>query len=90
MIKLTDEQSAAIQEHPEGVSCEDTRTQRVYWLVEEQVHQRAMQALKQQQDLDAIRQGLTQMKSSAGTPVQEAREQLAQELGFSVGAITID
>ena len=84
MVKLTDEQIAAIQLSPNGVSCEDTTTHRVYFLVDEQVHRRAMQALQQQQDLEAIRKGVAQMDAGSGTLLQDARQQLAQELGFSV------
>jgi hypothetical protein len=84
MVKLTKEQRIALQKNPEGVSCEDTTTDRVYVLVEEQIHRRAMHALKQQQDLDAIRRGVAQMEVGGGMPIQEARVQLAQELGFSV------
>ena len=43
-----------------------------------------MQALKQQQDLEAIRKGVAQMEAGGGTLLQDARQQLAQELGFSV------
>lgn len=84
MVKLTDEQRNALQKSPEGVSCEDTTTHRVYVLVEEQIHRRAMHALRQQQDLDAIRRGVAQMETGGGMPIQDARVQLAQELGFSV------
>jgi hypothetical protein len=84
MVKLTDEQIAAVQQSPNGVSCEDTTTHRVYFLVDEQVHRRAMQALKQQQDLEAIRKGVAEMEAGGGTLLQDARQQLAQELGFSV------
>jgi hypothetical protein len=85
MVKLTDEQIAAIQQSPNGVSCEDTTTHRVYFLVDEQFHRRAMQALKQQQDVEAIRKGVAQMEAGGGRLVQDVRQQLAQELGFSVG-----
>lgn len=84
MVKLTDEQIAAVQQSPNGVSCEDTTTHRVYFLVDEQVHRRAMQALKQHLDLEAIRKGVAQMDAGGGTLLQDARQQLAQEFGFSV------
>ena len=84
MVKLTDEQRVALQRSPEGISCEDTTTHRVYVLVDEQVHRQAMLALKQQQDLEAIRRGVAQMEAGGGIPIQDARIQLAQELGFSV------
>jgi hypothetical protein len=84
MIRISDEQRAALQRNPEGVSCEDTDSARTYFLVEESVHLRAMQALKHQQDLEAIRRGVAQMDAGSGTPVAEVRQQLARELGFSV------
>lgn len=74
MVKLTDEQIAAIQQSPNGVSCEDATTHRVYFLVDEQIHRRAMQALKQQQDLEAIRKGIAQMEAGGGTRLQDARQ----------------
>ncbi len=83
MVKLTDEQRVALQQSPDGISCEDTTTNRVYVLVEEQVHRRAMHALKQQQDLEAIRRGIAQMEAGGGLLIQDARIQLAQEFGFS-------
>ncbi|MEQ9407578.1 MAG: hypothetical protein RIK87_07605 [Fuerstiella sp.] len=83
MVKLTEEQRAALQQHPDGVPCEDVVSQRVYFIVDGDIHQRAMRALKQQQDLDAIREGIEQMQAGGGTPIAEAREQLARELGFS-------
>lgn len=86
MVKLTEEQRVALQQNPDGISCEDTTTRRVYFLVEEQIHRRAMQALKQQQDLEAIRRGVAQMEAGGGTSLQETREQLAQELGFSASS----
>ena len=83
MVKLTEEQRAALQQHPDGVACEDAASQRTYFLVDSDIHQRAMQALKQQQDLQAIREGIAQMQSGGGTRIADAREQQAEELGFS-------
>jgi len=50
MGKLTAEQRVALQEHPEGVACEDPKTQRVYFLVDSETYRRAIQAIKRQQD----------------------------------------
>jgi len=83
MIEISKEQRAALQQNPEGVSCEDTVSARTYFLVEESVHLRAMQALKSQQDLNAIRRGVAQMEAGSRTSVEEVRRQLARELGFS-------
>ncbi|HQX51671.1 MAG TPA: hypothetical protein PLR25_17260 [Planctomycetaceae bacterium] len=82
MVKLTEEQSAALQQSPDGITCEDMLSRRTYVLVDEQVHLRAMSALKQQQDLEAIRRGVAEMEAGGGTPLQEARIQLSKELGF--------
>ena len=43
-----------------------------------------MQALKHEQDLEAIRRGVAQMDAGSGTSVTDVRQQLARELGFSV------
>jgi len=83
MVKLSDEQREALEQSPDGISFEDTISRRTYVLVEEEVHRRAMEALKQQLDLEAIRRGVAQMEASGGMPVEDARRQLAQELGFS-------
>lgn len=83
MVQLSEEQRAALLQCPGEISCEDTITQRTYVLVEEAVHRRAMQALKQRQDLAAIRCGVVQMEAGGGIAVEDARRQLAQELGFS-------
>ena len=87
MVKLSDEQLEALEQSPDGISCEDTISRRTYVLVEEDVHRRAMQALKQQLDLEAIRRGVAQMEASGGMPVEDARRQLAQELGFSASGV---
>lgn len=83
MVKLTEEQRAALQQQPDGVACRDVASQRVYFLVDSEIHQRAMHALKQQQDLEAIREGVRQMEAGGGTPIAEARAELAAEFGFS-------
>ena len=83
MVKLTEEQRAALEQNPDGVACEDGATQRVCSLVDEQIDRRAMLALKEQQDLEAIRCGVAQMEVGGGIPLHECRERLGQELGFS-------
>ena len=80
MVKLTDEQIAAVKQNPEGVSCEDSTTHRLYFIVDEHFHRRALLALRQQEDLSAIRQAVAQMEAGSGTPIHEARQQLALEV----------
>ena len=64
---LTDEQIAAVKQNPEGVSCEDSTTHRLDFIVDEHFHRRALLALRQQHDLSAIRQAVAQMEAGAGT-----------------------
>ena len=45
-----------------------------------EIHQQAMQALKRQQDLEAIFQGVADMESGR-TQLEEARPELAVKLG---------
>ena len=60
----------------------DPATGRVYFLVDGQTHREAMQALRRQQDHDAIAEGIAQMEAGGGTPVAEADRQLRERLGF--------
>ena len=79
MVKLTDEQIAAVKQNPEGVSCEDSTTHRLYFIVDEHFHRRALLALRQQHDLSAIRQAVGQMEAGTRTPLYEDRQQLTLE-----------
>ncbi len=74
MVKLTDEQIAAVKQNPEGVSCEDSTTHRLYFIVDEHFHRRVLLALRQQHDLSAIRQAVAQMEAGTGIPLHEARQ----------------
>jgi hypothetical protein len=58
--QLTTEQSDALNQSDDPLSLVDPRTHRVYVLVDESVHQQAMDALQRQRDEDAaaIQQGL--------------------------------
>lgn len=52
--KLTAEQREALNEHPGPVAVEDEQTKRIYYLIGGEM----AEALRRQQDLDAIRAGL--------------------------------
>lgn len=71
--KLPDDISAALREQPDNCRVVDPATQRIYVLVDDETHAQAMQALRQQQDLDAIRTGLQQMQAGDTMPLAEAR-----------------
>jgi hypothetical protein len=55
--KLTDEQREAIRQR-ESVKVEDDKTRKVYFIVEGDLHDRAMQALEEHDARRAIRSGL--------------------------------
>lgn len=80
MVKLTEEQRAALQQQPEGVACEDAVTQRLYFLVDAELHQRAMDALRQVQDLTAIQQGISDMEAGRMMTVEESRARTEEAL----------
>ena len=73
MVKLTDEQRAALKASPDGIECEDTQTRRLYCLVDAEVHRRAMLALQQMQDVAAIQQGITDMEAGRVMTIDESR-----------------
>lgn len=77
--KLTKELAAALQATG-GNELEviDPDTERTYFLVDGDIHRRAMDALRRQQDHDAIAQGIAELESGDGLSVENAR-QLTQE-----------
>ena len=60
----------------------DPSTNRTYTIVDSEIHRRAMEALRCQQDRDAIRQGLAEMEAGLGRPVDEAFAEMRSRLGF--------
>ena len=84
---LTKEQTAALLATEDGeLEVVDPETQRRYFVVEAEVHRQAMEALRRQQDRDAIAQGIREMEAGLGIPLEEARrltrEMLAMEPGL--------
>ena len=72
---LTNEQSDALQQSGEPLPVVDPRTQRVYVLVDQLIHDQAMDALKRQQleDEAAIREGLEDAKCGRVMTIEESR-----------------
>jgi predicted transcriptional regulator len=79
--KLTEELSAAVASNDNGslevVNPHDNRT---YFIVEGSVHQQAMDALRRQQDHDAIAEGIAQMEAGEGKPLNDAFEDIRVRL----------
>jgi hypothetical protein len=73
--QLTTEQSDALNQSDDPLSLVDPRTHRVYVLVDQSVHQQAMDALQRQRDEDAaaIQQGLNDMHAGRGMSLDESR-----------------
>ncbi len=58
----------------------DPDTNRTYMIVDSEIHRRAMEALRRQQDRDAIAQGIAEMEAGEGIPVAEARKLTRERL----------
>jgi hypothetical protein len=83
--KLTNEIRLAMCEHPgEPVTVEDDQTQKVYVLVEQDLHQRAMAALRRQEDdFASLQRGIDQMEAGLGRPLAEVDAEIREQLGFA-------
>ena len=81
--KLSQELAEALtvsgEEPLEVVNPNDNRT---YFVVDEETHRQAMEALRRQRDRDAIAEGIAQMKAGEGTPIDEAFEEIRDRLGL--------
>jgi predicted transcriptional regulator len=81
--KLTDElRNALALGDGAPLPIEDEQTQKVYVLVDQPTHQRAMQALREQEDLKAIRAGIEDAQAGRTVSVDEADDFVRSSLGF--------
>ncbi len=80
--QLTIEQSDAINQSDDPLALVDPRTHRVYVLVDQGVHQQAMEALRRQRDDDAaaIQQGLDDMHAGRGMTLEESHARTGEAL----------
>ncbi len=79
--KLSQELADALQASGEHSLVVTDAQNRIYYLMDEELHQRAMQAM-QQQNRDAIAEGLSDMESGRTQPLDEAFSQMRTRLGF--------
>ncbi|MEM6692742.1 MAG: hypothetical protein AAF664_25160 [Planctomycetota bacterium] len=70
--KLTPEQASALHAAGDMLPVLDESTNHVYVVVDLDVHERAMKALREREDLDAIKEGVRQMEAGEGQPLDEA------------------
>ncbi len=84
---LTDEQREALALQPAGIEVEDPNTQRVYVLTDAELHRRAMQALTNQEDREAIQAGIADLEAGRVVSFEEVdrriRAKLEQQQPFS-------
>ena len=81
--KLTDEMRQALQQNPDrAVPIEDDQTHKVFFVYNEGLHLRATQALEEQEDHAAIREGIKQMEAGQGRPLSEVDADIRKEFGY--------
>jgi len=81
--RITDEQRQALASQHDGpVPAEDAETHQTYFIYPEALHQRAMQALREQDDIAAIQQGIDDMEAGRLIPLEEAEAEIRQDLRF--------
>ncbi len=84
IAKLNEELAAALNATGEGeLEVVDPLTQRTCFLVDGEIHRRAMDALRRQEEHDAIAEGIRQMEVGEGEPLDEAFADIRSRLGFS-------
>jgi len=83
--ELSKELAAALNATGENeLEVVDPDTRRKYFVVDADIHRRAMEALRRQQDRDAIAQGLAEMEAGQGKPLDQAFADMRGRLGFPV------
>ena len=81
--KLTKELAAALHATGESeLEVVDPDTQRIYFVVDAEIHRKAMDALRRQQDRDAIAQGIAEMEAGEGIALDEAFADIRGNLGL--------
>lgn len=81
--KLTKELAEALHAAGENeLEVVDPDTKRIYFVVDADVHRLAMDALRRQQDRDAIAQGVAELEAGEGTPLDEAFADIRARLGL--------
>lgn len=83
IAKLTEEQIAGLNASFHGdLEVIDPMTQRRYFLVDAEIHQQAMEALRREEDKRSIAQGIAEMEAGLGLPVDEVFKKIRAKLGF--------
>jgi predicted transcriptional regulator len=81
--KLSEDQRQALRDHPGGpIPVEDEQTRQRYVLVDQGLHDRAMQALQQQEDLAAIQAGINDLEAGNVVSFEEVDARIRAKLGM--------
>ena len=80
--KLPAELRQAIKQNPQEVRLEDEQTHAVYFVIDEETHRRAMRALQEKEDNDAIAEGLQQMENNEGRSLHEVNAAMQKDFGL--------
>ena len=81
--KLTNDQQKAVDEYAgQPIRVEHPVTHKLYVIVDSDMHERAMQALRERDDLASIARGINQMEAGEGRTLTEADTAMRKELGF--------
>lgn len=79
--KLTDEQREAIQQS-DSIMVEDDQTRKVYFIIDGDLHDRAIQALEEHDARRAIRAGIDDLEAGRIIPFADVDARLRDKLGL--------
>ena len=83
MVKLSEEVAEALKAaNGEALSVEVPGFDRRFVVVEQSEYDAAMEALSLQRNVELIREGVADVEAGRVMPLNEAMEQIRQELGF--------
>ena len=81
--RLSDDLQREVDAHAgQPIKVEHPLTHEVYVIVDNDTHERAMKALREQEDLASIARGIEQMEAGEGRPLAKADSGMRKELGF--------
>jgi predicted transcriptional regulator len=84
--KLTEEQREALRRRGGPIEVEDDQTRKVYVIIDDELHQRAMQALEEHDSLAAIRAGIADLEAGRVIPFAEVDSRIRERLGLPARA----
>jgi hypothetical protein len=58
----------------------DPSNQHIYFLVDQKVHERAMKALRHQENVESIRLGVESMEAGNGMPLEESKRRTEEAI----------